>query len=212
MSAEHLRRRLAKSRLYLCVGARPDLAVFLEEVLSAGVDIVQFRDKSLSTREELAQLEIVAEACARHGALFAVNDRADVAQTVRADILHLGQDDLPVHHARRIVGEAMIIGRSIHSPAQADRAAVEPSVDYFCAGPCWPTPTKPGRPATGLSLLAHVRKASRPWFAIGGIDPARTVEVVAAGANRIVVVRALTEARDPGAATRALLAGLPSVD
>jgi thiamine-phosphate pyrophosphorylase len=127
-----------------------------------------------------------------------------VALAAGADVLHLGQDDLPVPVARRILGPGPLIGRSSHSPAQSDAAAAEPDVDYFCAGPLWTTPTKPGRPATGLGLLEHVARTGpgRPWFAIGGISLDRLGEVLAAGATRVVVVRAITEADDPAAATR----------
>ena len=203
-----LRERLADARLYLCTDARRaqgDLPRFLDAVLGAGVDIVQLREKGLEAGEELALLEVFAAACRRHGRLLAVNDRADVALAAGADVLHLGQDDLPVPVARRILGPGPLIGRSSHSPAQADAVAAEPGVDYFCAGPVWATPTKPGRPATGPGLLAHVAhaKPARPWFAIGGISLDRLDEVLAAGATRVVVVRAITEADDPAAATRA---------
>ncbi len=203
-----VRARLADARLYLCTGARRpqgDLAQFLDAVLGAGVDIVQLREKGLEAREELGALEVFAAACRRHDRLLAVNDRADVALAAGADVLHLGQDDLPVPVARRILGPHPLIGRSSHSPAQADAAASEPGADYFCAGPVWATPTKPGRPATGLGLLAHVaqRQPARPWFAIGGISLSRLDDVLAAGATRVVVVRAITEASDPAAAARA---------
>jgi len=211
--AHPLRARLADARLYLCTDARRsqgDLAAFLDAVLSAGVDIVQLREKGLEAGEELALLEVFAAACRRHGRLLAVNDRADVALAAGADVLHLGQDDLPVSVARRILGPGPLIGRSSHGPAQADAAAAEPGVDYFCAGPLWATPTKPGRPGTGLSLLAHVTQAGpeRPWFAIGGIGLDRLDDVLAAGATRVVVVRAITDADDPAAATRAFAARL----
>lgn len=200
---------LTDARLYLCTDARRDrgdLAEFLDAALPAGVDVVQLRDKHLEAREELALLELMADACRRHGTLLAVNDRADVALAAHADVLHLGQDDLPVPVARQIVGDRPLVGRSTHSPAQADAAAVEPGVDYFCAGPVWATPTKPGRPAAGLPLVEHVarRRPDRPWFAIGGIDHANLDDVLAAGATRVVVVRAITEADDPAAATAAL--------
>jgi thiamine-phosphate pyrophosphorylase len=203
-----LRARLADARLYLCTDARRsqgDLPEFLDAVLGAGVDIVQLREKNLEAGEELGLLAVFADACRRHGRLLAVNDRADVALAARADVLHLGQDDLPVPVARRILGPGPLIGRSSHSPAQSDAAAAEPGVDYFCAGPLWTTPTKPGRPATGLALLRHVagQRPGRPWFAIGGISLDRLDDVLAAGATRVVVVRAITEADDPAAATRA---------
>ena len=208
------RARLAEARLYLCTGARRDhrdLAEFAEAALSGGVDILQLRHKSdtgapLEAKQELAACEVLAEACARHGALFAVNDRADIAHALGADVLHLGQDDLPVALARRIIGADPIIGRSTHAVDEARAAAIEPGVDYFCTGPCWPTPTKPGRPAPGLDLVRDTaRHAQRPWFAIGGIDrPERLEQVLAAGATRIVVVRAITEADDPKAAAQSL--------
>jgi thiamine-phosphate pyrophosphorylase len=202
------RARLADARLYLCTDGRRaqgDLAPFLDAVLGHGVDIVQLREKGLEAGEELALLEVFAAACARHGALLAVNDRADVALAAGADVLHLGQDDLPLPVARRILGPGPVIGRSSHSPAQSSAAAAEDGIDYFCAGPVWETPTKAGRPGTGTGLLSRVARLDqdRPWFAIGGISYGRLDEVLAAGATRVVVVRAITDADDPGAAAAA---------
>ena len=202
--------QLADARLYLCTPDRPDLAEFLDAVLSGGVDVVQLREKNVEARRELELCEVVAAAAARHGALWSVNDRADVALASGADVLHLGQDDLPVPVARTILGESVLIGRSTHDEQQVTTAAVQPGVDYFCVGPTWPTPTKPGRPAPGLPLLRHAEAlgTDRPWFAIGGIDADNLDEVLAAGATRIVVVRALTQAQDPHAAASALRARL----
>ncbi|SDG83673.1 thiamine-phosphate pyrophosphorylase [Sinosporangium album] len=195
---------LSTARLYLCTDGRRDrgdLAEFLDDVLVGGVDIVQLREKGLEAREEIELLEVFRDACDRHGALLAVNDRADVAFAVRPDILHLGQDDLPVPVAREMLGPGILIGRSTHSEAEAAAAAEEPGVDYYCCGPVWPTPTKPGRHAPGLGLVKHAATLPpRPWFAIGGIDLGNLDEVLAHGADRIVVVRAITEADDPGAA------------
>jgi thiamine-phosphate pyrophosphorylase len=216
LDADRRRDRLGRARLYLCTGMRPDLAEFAEAALAGGVDVLQLREKGpegpLEARAELAALEVLAEACTRHDALLAVNDRADVALAAGADVLHLGQDDLPVAWARRVVGEDVIIGRSSHSTDETAAAADEPGVDYFCVGPCWPTPTKPGRPAPGLDLVRTTagRRPTRPWFAIGGIDEARLDDVLAAGAQRIVVVRAITEADDPAAAAARLRARLPA--
>ena len=204
-----LRDRLRAARLYLCTDARQrqgDLAAFLDAVLGAGVDIVQLRHKGLEAGAELRLLEVFRAACARHGALLAVNDRADVALAAGADVLHLGQDDLPAGVARRILGPGPVIGLSTHAAAEAGRAAAEPAADYFCTGPVWPTPTKPGRPAPGLPLVAHAAAmgTARPWFAIGGIGEPELDQVLAAGARRVVVVRAITEAPDPGAAAARL--------
>jgi thiamine-phosphate pyrophosphorylase len=210
---DELRAKLRRARLYLCTDGRRergDLPEFLDAVLGAGVDIVQLREKGLEAREELELLEVFGDACRRHGRLLAVNDRADVALAAGADVLHLGQDDLPVPVARRILGPGPLIGRSSHDHGQSGTAASEPDVDYFCAGPVWPTPTKRGRPGTGLGLIRHVAasRPERPWFAIGGISLDRLDEVLAAGATRVVVVRAITEAGDPAAAARAFAARL----
>ncbi|MGZ4513409.1 MAG: thiamine phosphate synthase [Mycobacterium sp.] len=213
--------RLAAARLYLCTDARRergDLAQFADAALAGGVDIIQLRDKGspgerrfgpLEARDELAACEILADAARRHGALFAVNDRADIARAAGADVLHLGQGDLPLDVARGIVGPDTLLGLSSHDWNQAAAAAAG-EADYFCVGPCWPTPTKPGRAAPGLRL---VRAASdfgsdKPWFAIGGIDEQRLPEVLDAGARRIVVVRAITAAEDPRAAAQRLSAAL----
>ena len=202
--------RLDDARLYLCVGARPDLADFLDAVLPNGVDVVQLREKHLEARAELRLLDLMREKARTYGALFAVNDRADLARIAGADVLHLGQGDLPVATARDIVGTDMLVGLSTHTPEETSAAATAEGVDYFCAGPVWTTPTKPGRPAAGLDLLDHAARVAgeRPWFAIGGIDAANLDAVRAHGAHRVVVVRALTEAADPAAAARDLVARL----
>ncbi|MGQ0625812.1 MAG: thiamine phosphate synthase [Sporichthyaceae bacterium] len=210
------REQLAAARLYLCTDAREkqgDLPEFLDAVLAAGVDIVQLRQKNLTAREELQALEILADACTRHGRLYAVNDRADLAYSARADILHLGQDDLPVPDARWLLGSGVLIGRSTHHHAQVDDALADPCVDYFCVGPVWATPTKPGRAPVGLTLVRlAAARSPRPWFAIGGIDSGNLDEVLVAGARRVVVVRAITEAADPAAATRELAGRLRAAD
>jgi len=237
--------RLATASLYLCTDARRergDLAEFADAALAGGVDIIQLRDKGsageqqfgpLEARQELDALEILADAARRHVALLAVNDRADIAFAAGADVLHLGQDDLPLQIARDIIGPRPVIGRSTHDRVQASAAAAE-EVDYFCVGPCWPTPTKPGRPAPGLDLVRATAElvsgaasaatsdsgaagprtsgTDKPWFAIGGIDEQRLPEVLAAGARRIVVVRAITGAEDPGAAAQRLKARLAAAE
>ncbi|OBH45730.1 thiamine phosphate synthase [Mycobacterium mantenii] len=212
---------LAEARLYLCTDARRergDLADFADAALAGGVDIIQLRDKGsageqrfgpLEARDELAACQILADAARRHGALFAVNDRADIARAARADVLHLGQGDLPLAVARDIVGPDMLLGLSSHDTDQATAAALS-QADYFCVGPCWPTPTKPDRAAPGLPLVRVAAElgTDKPWFAIGGIDEQRLPEVLGAGARRIVVVRAITAAADPRAAARRLSSAL----
>ncbi|MGW6059431.1 thiamine phosphate synthase [Streptomyces sp. NPDC055189] len=207
MATKPAREQLADARLYLCVDARKrqgDLPEFLDAVLGGGVDIVQLRDKGMEAAEELEHLQVFADAARRHGKLLAVNDRADIAHAIGADVLHLGQGDLPVPAARRILGgsDDVLIGRSTHAEAEAAAAATQDGVDYFCTGPCWPTPTKPGRYAPGLDLVRYTASlgTDRPWFAIGGIDAGNLDEVLEAGARRVVVVRAITEADDPAAA------------
>jgi thiamine-phosphate pyrophosphorylase len=214
--------RLAAARLYLCTDARRergDLAQFTDAALAGGVDIIQLRDKGsagerrfgpLEARDELAACEILADAARRHGALFAVNDRADIARAAGADVLHLGQGDLPLDVARGIVGPDTLLGLSSHDRNQAAAAAAG-EADYFCVGPCWPTPTKPGRAAPGLRLVRAAATdfgCDKPWFAIGGIDEQRLPEVLAAGARRVVVVRAITAASDPRAAAQRFSAAL----
>ncbi|MCP3817375.1 thiamine phosphate synthase [Streptomyces sp. A3M-1-3] len=200
---------LSDARLYLCTDARKrqgDLSEFLDAVLSSGVDIVQLRDKGMEAGEELEHLQVFADACRRHGKLLSVNDRADVAHAIGCEVLHLGQGDLPVPAARAILGPDALIGRSTHAESEVDAAVGEAGVDYFCTGPCWPTPTKPGRYAPGLGLVRYAASLGqeRPWFAIGGIDAGNLDEVLDAGARRVVVVRAITEADDPGAAAAEL--------
>ena len=213
-TGEWRRDRLRRCRLYVVTDAREgrgDLESFLEAVLGAGVDIVQLREKDAEAGKLLRRAAAFRAAAIRHDALIVVNDRPDVAVACGADGVHLGQDDLPVGWARRFVGPDVLIGLSTHDPEQLSGAP--PEADYVCAGPVYETPTKPGRPATGLSLVrGAAERERRPWFAIGGISTETLPEVVGAGARRIVVVRAVTEAEDPADAVTSLLAQLPPVD
>jgi thiamine-phosphate pyrophosphorylase len=209
VTPDAVRARLADARLYLCTDAREDrgdLEVFLHAVLAGGVDVVQLRDKSLEVARELELQELVARVATEHGALWAVNDRADVASLTGAPVVHMGQGDLPVAAVRSLLGPGPVLGRSTHSAAQAAAAEADDDVDYFCVGPLWATPTKPGRAAVGLDLLRDVAATgpTTPWFAIGGIDGSRLDDVLDAGARRVVVVRAITEAHDPEQAAREL--------
>lgn len=218
ISAERaaVRRRLADARLYLCTDARTDrgdraaFAAFVRTVLRAGVDIIQLRDRSLDIVEELELLALMVQITQEEGALLAVNDRADVATVTGAHILHTGQRDLPVGVARGLVGPGVGLGRSTSGAEQAAAADADPDVDYFCVGPVHATPTKPGRAAVGVEAVRRVAEAAptTPWFAIGGIEPATLAPVLDAGARRVVVVRAITDAADPGEAARTIRAAV----
>jgi thiamine-phosphate pyrophosphorylase len=214
------------ARLYLCTDARRDrgdFAEFVEAAFAGGVDIIQLRDKDIEAAEELELLTVLQAAAARHGRLWAVNDRADIAMLSGAPVFHIGQKDLPVASARTLLGAGAVVGLSTHTPEQIEGAirlsssvTADGGLDYFCVGPVWATPTKPGRAAVGLDLVRYAAdavgaagtQAPLPWFAIGGIGLENVEQVVAAGASRIVVVRAITEAADPAAAASALLAAL----
>jgi thiamine-phosphate pyrophosphorylase len=195
-----------RARLYLVLEAAA--AGVVEPALRGGADLVQLRDKAASDAELVAAGERIGELCRARGVPFVVNDRPDLAVRVGADGVHLGQDDAAVEEVRARFGDALAIGVSTHSVEQV-AAAEASSADYYAVGPVWETPTKPGRPAVGLELVRHAASvASKPWFAIGGIDASNVGLVAAAGARRVVVVRALRDAGDPEAAARALLAGL----
>lgn len=197
-----LRDRLRAARLYLVCDEQSD--GFLAAVLRAGVDIVQLRMKDADEEAIVATGQRFARAAAAHEALFILNDRPDLVSAVGADGVHVGQDDVSVDEARATVGPERLIGLSTHSPEQVDAAADVP-VDYIGVGPVHATPTKPGRPAVGLDLVRYAAgHAGVPFFAIGGISPANVDAVRAAGADRIAVVRALTEADDPAVAARTL--------
>ena len=198
---------LSDRRLYLCTPDRPDLARFLEECIAGGVDVVQLRDKSLDARPLLDRARLASRVCAAAGVPFVLNDRPDLALEVGADGVHVGQDDAPPRLARRILGGGLV-GLSTHAPAELDAAAAEP-VDYLSVGPVSPTPTKPGRPGTGLGYLRQAAAATAlPWFVTGGVTPDTVGAMADAGARRFVVVRWLTESTDPRAAARALRAAI----
>jgi len=211
------RSRLADARLYLCTDARQDtndLEPFLHAALEGGVDVVQLRDKSLEAAREVELHALVARVAAEHGALWAVNDRADIARLTGAPVVHMGQGDLPSGAVQTLLGDGPVLGRSTHSLDQALAAEADARVDYFCVGPVWATPTKPGRAAVGVDLVRDVaaKDPATPWFAIGGVDDARLDQVLDAGARRVVVVRAITQADDPRAAAAGLRRRITNAD
>jgi thiamine-phosphate pyrophosphorylase len=200
LSGEERRERLERARLYLVCDRRP--ASFLRAALRGGVNLLQLRDKAARDDELLEAAAVFRACCDEVGALLVINDRPDLAVAAGADGVHVGQADMDAATAREAVGEELIVGRSTHSPAQVDAAQ---GVDYIAVGPVHATPTKPGRPAVGLDPVRHAAAHARvPWFAIGGIDEHNVGEVIAAGARRIVVVRAIAAAPDPEAAARTL--------
>ncbi|THT99353.1 thiamine phosphate synthase [Lampropedia puyangensis] len=209
---------LSQAQLYVCTDAQGLSLKAFEDwasmVFDAGVDIIQLRDKRMEAAQELDYFAALRAAAARHGKLFSANDRADMALLAHAPILHLGQGDIPLPAARQLLGKDVLLGQSTHSVEQAQQA-MQSVADYYCIGPVWPTPTKPGRPATGLDVVRQVAQAaqatSKPWFAIGGVDLETIESVVQAGATRVVVVRAITHAADPAEAARALKAKLPAL-
>jgi len=207
-SGAERRARLRDAHLYF-VADRGGLERALEGALRGGADLVQLRDKTAGDDELLRCAAWVRERCAEAGALFILNDRPDLAVRAGADGVHVGQDDMAVADARAIVGGDAIVGLSTHSIEQAD-AGARSGADYIAVGPVHATPTKEGRPAIGLDPVRfaaeHVR--AMPWFAIGGIDPETVGAVAGAGARRAVVVRAIADAADPEAVTRALRAAL----
>jgi thiamine-phosphate pyrophosphorylase len=195
--------RLAGAHLYLVCGEQPDS--FVQAALRGGVDIVQLRIKDARDERIVATGRRYAEACAAHRALFILNDRPDLVAAAGADGVHVGQDDVAVSAARAIVGPDRIVGLSTHTPEQVDIAAGL-DVDYIGVGPVHETPTKSGRAAVGLELVRYAATcATQPFFAIGGITPENVAAVAGAGARRVAVVRALTEAADPERAARTLL-------
>jgi thiamine-phosphate pyrophosphorylase len=203
------RARLARAALYLvcplCPGGRR-LADVLAPALAGGVDVVQLRDKNASDEELLAATATARRLCDDAGALLILNDRPDLVAAAGADGCHVGQDDMDVAAARALAGPGALVGRSTHSTRDIAAAG---DADYIGVGPVHSTPTKPGRPAVGLELVAHAgAHAPVPFFAIGGIDASNVAAVVAAGATRIAVVRAIAEAGDPHAAAAALRAAL----
>ncbi len=198
------RQRLADARLYLVCDERSDR--FLAAALRGGADIVQLRMKDSPDGAILATANRFARACAAHGALFILNDRPELVADAGADGVHVGQDDMPGAGARALLGPDRLVGLSTHAPEQIDRAG---DCDYIGVGPVHATPTKPGREPVGLELVRYAaRRASIPFFAIGGIDAGNAALVRDAGARRIAVVRALTGARDPESAARALRAAI----
>lgn len=198
------RGRLAESRLYLVLEARPhgkDPRPLLDAALRGGVDIVQLRDKELDDAALIAAAMLFRAACEEHGALFVLNDRPDLAEACGADGIHVGRSDMPVDKARALVGPELLIGLSASTIGELDDVG---GADYVGVT-AFTTPTKEDAVAGGLELVrAAAQTLTVPWFAIGGIELSNAAEVAAAGAPGIAVVRAIRDADDPEAAARKL--------
>lgn len=199
---------LDRALLYLVAPARipaGDLVDLVPELADAGVDLLQLREKEMEAGAILRIGERLLKACRDARIPFIVNDRPDVALTLGADGVHVGQNDLPPRAARDIVGER-IVGLSTHAAVEVDATLdLVDVLNYVAVGPVNETPTKPGRPGTGLALVEHAaRTLALPWFVTGGMAEDTLAPVLAAGARRIVVVRAITESPDPPAAAARL--------
>jgi thiamine-phosphate pyrophosphorylase len=225
-------RAIADCHLYLCTPDRPDLADFVAACIRGGVDVVQLRDKHLEAKPLLERARVVRTVCTDAGVPFILNDRPDLALDVGADGVHVGQDDAPVELARRILGTDAIIGLSTHDPADlAGAMACAGELSYISAGPVEATPTKPGRPGTGLEYLTRATTTAAaataaaagtaaagtaaaralPVFVTGGVTPEKIPVLARAGARHFVVVRYLTEAAHPERAARALREAIDEV-
>lgn len=200
-----LRQKLKDSPLYFVTSPEENLEAIVEAALRAGLSLVQYRDKTADDTVRLEKAARLRELCHRYGALFILNDRVDIASAVNADGVHLGQQDIPIALAREFLGSRAIIGRSTTNPTEMEQALRE-GADYVGVGPVYETPTKPGKSAAGLEYVRYARaNCPIPWFAIGGIDAGNVEEVIAAGASRVAVVRAISRSSDPGVATGQLL-------
>jgi thiamine-phosphate pyrophosphorylase len=196
------------ARLYLVSPAElaaGGLADLVPELAFAGVDVIQLREKEMEAADVIRVGVPIRTACAAAGIPFIVNDRPDVALALQADGVHLGQKDVPTEIARAILGDSAIVGHSTHASGEIDRAVSQKGIDYIAVGPVFATPTKEGREPVGRDLVRYAAEQfDGVWFAIGGITAETLPEVMGAGARRIVVVRAITEADDPPAAAARL--------
>ncbi|MGC1309505.1 MAG: thiamine phosphate synthase [Phormidesmis sp.] len=197
--------KLMEARTYLVTAPVPDLLGTVESALKGGIAIVQYREKTANDEERLMIARQMLALCHRYDALFIVNDRVDIAAAADADGVHLGQQDLPMASARKILGPDKLVGRSTTNPAEMQRA-IDEKADYIGVGPVHETPTKPGKSASGNDYVRYAAShAPMPWFTIGGLNASNLEPTLAAGATRVAVVRALMQADDPAAVARSLV-------
>jgi thiamine-phosphate pyrophosphorylase len=194
----------ADRHLYLCTPSRDDLARFVAACIEGGVDVVQLRDKELDAKGLLQAARQCKEVCDDFAVPFIMNDRPDLALEIGASGVHVGQDDAPVSLCRRILGADSIIGLSTHEETEL-ALALGQAVSYLSAGPVEETPTKPGRPGTGIEYAARaVRTSEHPVFVTGGVTPESIPTLTEHGISHFVVVRNLTESSNPRESAKAL--------
>jgi len=209
LTAYQRQQQLARSHLYLVTAPTDHLFETVEAALQGGLTLVQYRDKTADDEVRLRNAEKLCHLCRRYDALFIVNDRVDLAIAVDADGVHLGQQDIPIALARKLLGAQRLIGRSTHCPDDLHRA-IQEGADYIGVGPVYETPTKAGRPAAGFDYVRYAAEhATIPWFAIGGIDTNNLSEVLAANVERVAIVRAIMHAEQPTLTTQYFLSQLP---
>ncbi|MCC7106938.1 MAG: thiamine phosphate synthase [Chloroflexi bacterium] len=210
-SRSELLARMTRRGLYLVTDERlPDDALLdrLERALEAGADVVQLRDKRPARRATYELGRRIADRCRAHGALFIVNDFADLAVALKADGVHVGQDDLPPEAARATVGPDRIVGLSVSAVEEAVTAAAG-DADYLGFGALFPTATKLDAEPAGPEQLAIARRRVRlPLVGIGGVTAQNLDLAIQAGADCVAVVSAVFGAADPAQATRDLLAAI----
>jgi len=177
----------------------PDFIPIAKALCDAGIGILQFRAKDWSPSKILPHATALKDLCQSYDCLFVVNDFPTVAAEINADALHIGQDDGTLNEVREIVGDSILVGRSTHSPEQAQKA-LNDGFDYIGFGPLFPTPTKAGRPGIGLNHIAAIESSvgsKIPVFCIGGIKASNLDEVIAAGARRVVIVSDILQSQNP---------------
>ncbi len=200
--------QLQNAHLYLVTSPVENILEVVQAALEGGLGLVQYRDKEADDDVRLETAQQLCQLCHEHGALFLVNDRVDLALAVDADGVHLGQQDLPIAFAREMLGEQKIIGRSTTNKEELSKAIAE-GADYVGVGPVYETPTKPGKTAAGFDYIAYAAaNCPIPWYAIGGIGLDNVHEVIAAGAKRVAVVRAIMQAGQPKSVVRQFISQL----
>ncbi|MBE9040564.1 thiamine phosphate synthase [Oscillatoriales cyanobacterium LEGE 11467] len=210
--AKGRQQKLQQAPLYLVTSPNDDLLGIVEKALQGGLTLVQYRDKDADDITRIERASAIRQLCHRYRALFIINDRVDLALAVDADGVHLGQQDVPISFARKLLGASRIIGRSTTNP-QEMKQAIDEGADYIGVGPVYETPTKAGKAPAGLEYIRHAAANSPiPWFAIGGIDMNNIHSVFSAGARRVAVVRAIVQAEQPMLATQYFLSQLAWLD